>query len=79
MLPLPLTLVLTGQDWAAVVTLYGDDASRITEWTGTERALNGRILLLDAEGTVVWFHDRGYSAAHVLALDAQVRALQGTL
>jgi hypothetical protein len=67
------------EDWAAVVTLYGDDASRITEWTGTERALNGRILLLDAEGTVVWFHDRGYSATHVLALDAKVRALQGNL
>ena len=63
------------EDWAVVVTVYGEDAESITNWTGTEGGLNGRIVLLDADGVAVWFHDRGYSAGHVLALDAAVRAL----
>jgi hypothetical protein len=63
------------EDWAVVVTLYGDDASRVSKWTGTEDGLNGRIVLLNAAGEVVWFHDRGYSASHLLELDALVRQL----
>lgn len=49
------------EDWSAVVTVYGDGNS-IVEFTGDEGGNNGRILLLDREGTVVWFHDRGFSA-----------------
>tara|TARA_R110002072_G_scaffold10569_34_gene49267 strand:+ start:687 stop:1262 length:576 start_codon:yes stop_codon:yes gene_type:complete len=64
------------EDWAAVVTLYGENATRVSKWTGTEDGLNGRIVLLNAAGEVVWFHDRGYSAAHLLALDAFVRQLE---
>jgi hypothetical protein len=63
------------EDWGVVVTLYGDDAARIAEWTGTADGLNGRIVLLDADGVARWFHDRGYSAGKVLELDAAVRGL----
>jgi len=63
------------EDWAIVVTLYGDDASRITDFTGNELGNNARVLLLDRAGRVVWFHDRGYSATGVLALDARAREL----
>ncbi|MEO0480391.1 MAG: hypothetical protein AAF196_12995 [Planctomycetota bacterium] len=49
------------EDWSAVVTVYGD-ASSIVEFTGDEDGNNGRVLLLDREGTVVWFHDRGFSS-----------------
>jgi len=63
------------EDWAIVVTLYGDNASGVARWTGTEDGLNGRIVLLDAEGRAVWFHDRGYSATSLLDLDRVIREL----
>ncbi|MFT5288252.1 MAG: hypothetical protein ACI8X5_004031 [Planctomycetota bacterium] len=64
------------EDWAIVVTLYGKNARGVAEWTGTEDGLNGRIVLLDAEGRAVWFHDRGYSATHLLDLDRVIRELE---
>ncbi len=55
------------EDWGAVVTVY-DDADKIVAFTGNEQGNNMRVLLLDAEGRVRWFHDRGYSAARLLDL-----------
>lgn len=48
------------EDWASVVTVYGD-GDRIAAFTGDEDGLTGRVLLLDGEGRVAFFHDRGYS------------------
>lgn len=67
---------IPSEDWGAVVTLYGDDAKRVASWTGNEDGLNSRVVLLDADGEVVWFHDRGYSAGVLMELDARVRELQ---
>lgn len=69
---------IPSEDWASVVTLYRADAKRVVALTGNERPRNGRILLLDEEGRVDWFHDRGYSAAKLVELDARVRALLAT-
>lgn len=55
------------EDWAIVVTVY-DDADRITEFTGTESPRNARVVLLDEEGVVRFFHDRGYSLGSVVRL-----------
>ncbi len=55
------------EDWGAVVTLYGD-ADRVTRFTGNENPLPARVLLLDRAGTVVYFHDRGYSPSHLVRL-----------
>lgn len=63
------------EDWAGVVTLYDDEAAKIAEFTGNEKNRNARVLLLDADGRVVWFHDRGYSAGKLLEVDARVRAM----
>lgn len=63
------------EDWRAVVTLYGGDARTLAEFTGNTRPRNMRVLLLDAEGRVVWFHDRGFSAGKLLELDRAARAL----
>ncbi len=63
------------QDWASVVTLYGDDAERLAAFTGTELPNNTRVLLVDGAGRVRWFHDRGYGASLLLELDAAARAL----
>lgn len=63
------------EDWASVITVYGD-ADRIVDFTGRESPRNIRVLLLDAEGRVVWFHDRGYSARTVLELRAALAELE---
>lgn len=65
------------EDWASVVTVYGAGAKELAAFTGTELANNGRVLLLDGAGRVVWFADRGYSATGVSELDARARALVG--
>jgi hypothetical protein len=62
------------EDWASVVTLY-DEADPVLALTGNESPRNGRVLLLDAEGRVAWFHDRGFSAGKLMELDAAARAL----
>ncbi|QDU66586.1 hypothetical protein [Engelhardtia mirabilis] len=60
--------------WGDVVTVYGD-AAEIARFTGTEGPRNARVLLLDAQGRVTWFHDQGYAAPLIPELvDAVGRA-----
>lgn len=63
------------EEWGTVVTVYGD-AGDIARFTGTEGGSNARVLLLDAEGRVAFFHDRGYSAATLLRLRDALAALR---
>jgi hypothetical protein len=48
------------ESWKDVITVYGGGGSKLTEWTGTENPNNARVVLLDEQGRVVWFYDRGY-------------------
>ena len=48
------------ESWRDVITVYGGDGGVLSKWTGTENDLNARIVLLDEQGVVRWFHDRGY-------------------
>lgn len=64
---------IPAEDWIAVVTLYGD-ASKVAAFTGNDDGLPGRIVLLDQDGRVVFFHDRGYSLG---ALQRLQRTLAG--
>ncbi len=57
------------EDWGVVLTVYGD-ASKITRFTGNENAMPGRVCLLDAEGKVIFFHDRGYSVGALQRLQS---------
>lgn len=66
---------IPSEDWQSVVTLYGSDADDLRSFTGNERARNIRVLLVDAEGRVRWFHDRGFSAGKLLELVAAAEAL----
>ncbi|MEM8546639.1 MAG: hypothetical protein AAGF46_00625, partial [Pseudomonadota bacterium] len=56
------------EDWKVVVTVYGSAAKPIAALTGTTNGNIARIVVLDAEGTIIWFDDTGYSARKVLAL-----------
>jgi hypothetical protein len=66
---------IPNEDWSSVVTVYGSAAKTIVDFTGNEKPRNIRVLLLDSEGRVRWFHDRGFSAAKLLELDGAIRAL----
>jgi hypothetical protein len=59
---------IPAEDWEAVVTLYGSDATRIQRLTGNQNPRNGRILLLDDRGVIRWFWDQGYSSTRLLEL-----------
>ena len=67
------------EDWKSVVTLYGDAADEILQFTGNEKPRNMRVLLLDGNGKVRWFHDRGFSASKLLELNQSMSALGGDL
>ena len=58
---------IPSEDWGAVVTVYGD-AKKIQRFTGTKDGLPGRVLLLDREGKVIFYHDRGYSVGSLQTL-----------
>ena len=46
--------------WGGVITIYGDGA-KVQEFTGNQNPNNARVLLLDQDGKVVYFYDRGFS------------------
>jgi len=62
------------ESWKDVITIYGGDGAKLTEWTGTENPNNARVILLDEEGRVLWFHDRGYGLP---PLDGLLEKLRG--
>lgn len=62
------------EDWAIVVTVY-DDAATVASFLGNETPLPARVVLLDAEGRVAFFHDRGFSLKTLLALRDKVEQL----
>ncbi|MCC6669597.1 MAG: hypothetical protein IT458_00935 [Planctomycetes bacterium] len=63
------------EDWPAVITIYRDGAD-VARFTGNENRLPGRIVLLDAQGRVAFFHDRGYSVATLQRLQDALAKLR---
>ena len=63
------------EDWASVVTLYGGAAEPVAEFTGNDNPRNGRVMLIDAEGTVRWFWDQGFSAKRLMELNTMAGEL----
>ena len=66
---------IPSEDWGTVATVYGEGARRLGAFTGTEGGSNMRVLLLDSDGVIRWFHDRGFSAGKLRELDQRARAL----
>ncbi|MFD2166120.1 hypothetical protein ACFSJY_07545 [Thalassotalea euphylliae] len=48
------------QLWGGVITVY-DEAEKITALTGTENPNNARVLLLNEQGTILYFYDSGFA------------------
>ena len=48
------------QLWKGVVTVYAD-GDKIQRFTGNLNPNNARVMLLDKEGNIVYFYDRGFS------------------
>jgi len=65
---------IPAEDWCLVVTLY-DDAAEVARFTGNRDGLTGRVVLLDGDGRVAFFHDRGYSVGTLRRLLARLTAM----
>ena len=65
------------EDWGVVVTVY-KDADKIISAIGNERPQSASVVLLDKDGHIDWFYNRGYSAQRVLELKQRVAALSGS-
>ncbi|WP_445777535.1 hypothetical protein [Shewanella sp.] len=46
--------------WKGVVTVY-QDGEQVQAFTGNENPNNARVVLLDAQGKVIYFYDQGFS------------------
>jgi len=58
--------------WGGVITIYADGAE-LQEFTGNENPNNSRAVLLNKDGEIIYFYDRGFS---VLALNEIRNALE---
>lgn len=63
------------EDWAVVVTLYGRAAQPVAELTGTTDGQRARVIVLDADGRIVWFDDTGYAPRKALEVAELVSRL----
>ncbi len=48
--------------WGGVITIY-EDGEKIQAFTGNENPNNARVMLIDRDGTIVYFYDRGFSVS----------------
>ena len=46
--------------WKGVVTVY-EDGDKVQRFTGNLNPNNARVMLLDTQGNIVYFYDRGFS------------------
>jgi hypothetical protein len=61
--------------WSDVITVY-KDGDRVQRFTGNESPKNSRVIILDEQGRVVHFYDRGFSVAALNALVEKVRSIE---
>jgi len=63
--------------WSSVVTLYGGDAARLRDFLDDYGAPSAHVVVLDANGMVVWFNAEGYSDEGARELSDILRTLTG--
>ena len=57
--------------WRIVLTIY-EDGEAVQKFTGNENPNNARAMVLNPDGTVAYFHDRGFSVSALNELKAVV-------
>lgn len=57
--------------WQGVITVY-TDGERVQKYTGNIKPKNARVLLLNSQGEVLHFYDRGFSVGALNALRAKL-------
>jgi hypothetical protein len=57
--------------WKGVVTIY-KDGDKVQAFTGNAQPNNARVVLLNAQGKVIYFHDQGFSVDALNQLRAQL-------
>ncbi len=62
------------EDWHNVLAVY-EDVEILRNSFGNDRIDCAYVVVLDKEGKIVWFHNRGYSAHKVIELDRILREL----
>lgn len=55
--------------WGGVITIYRDGAI-VQEFTGNENGNNARVLVIDENGTIIYFYDRGFSVSALNKVDS---------
>lgn len=63
--------------WSSVVTLYGRDAARLRDFLGDYGVPSAHVVVLDANGMVVWFNAEGYSDIMAREFSDVLRRLTG--
>ncbi|WP_144391603.1 hypothetical protein [Pleionea sediminis] len=57
--------------WKGVITVF-EGGEKVQKFTGNENPNNARVLLIDASGKVLFFHDEGFSVGALKKLRAEV-------
>ena len=57
--------------WKGVITIY-KDGDKLQSFTGNKSPNNARVILLDKNGTIVYFYDSGFSVAALNKLRAVI-------
>jgi hypothetical protein len=63
--------------WSSVVTLYGGDATRLRDFLGDCGVPSAHVVVLNANGMVVWFNAEGYSDIRAREFSDVLRRLTG--
>ena len=53
--------------WKGVITIYAD-GEKVQAFTGNENPNNARVVLLDEQGKISYFYDRGFSVSALKTL-----------
>jgi hypothetical protein len=59
--------------WKGVVTVY-EDGDKVQRFTGNQNPNNARVMLLDSDGKILYFYDRGFSVDALNAVKALVKS-----
>jgi len=60
--------------WRGVITIY-EGGEEVQAFTGNTNPNNSRVILLNSQGTVVYFYDRGFSVEALKNVRAKIKSL----